>query len=1014
MQLRETRKKGGTPKAVLLLLFFLFVISVSYAQIRTITGTVSASDTKETLPGATVQIKGTTTGVVTDINGKYTFKVPEGKVVLIYSFVGYTTQEIELGAENIVDVMMQLAKTTLPELVVVGYGTLRKSDLTGAVSTVKTDDITKITALNPIESLEGKVAGVQVTSTSGTPGESPMVLIRGIGTFNNTSPVYVVDGVILDDISYLNSADIESMVVLKDASATAIYGNRGANGVILITTKAGKAGEGKTIFTLNGETGWQKIAHKISLLNGTDYANIINEIHPGTYNNVDLLPNTDWQNLIFHMAPIYNFQGSASGSSKSVQYYIGVGYFDQEGIIDKSYYKRLTIKLDNTFELTKNIKFGNNFTITPFSQQVAPDVTFQAYRAQPVIDPYKPDGTFNAVPGVGNPLAALAYSNSTNKGIRAVGNLFAEVSFLKNFVIRSSYGIDAAYNKGESFTPAYEVSPTQFNLYSLLGKAWSDNLTWLWENTISYKKDFGKHYLDVVAGYTMQNSTNEFVNLTGSNIIRDNANFWYIQPTYIYDPSHNISNIGLITNSIDPNLYYSMISYLVRVNYTLFKKYILTLTYRRDGSSKFSQTNRWGDFPSVAAGWNISEEKFMSKLKFLSKLKLRGSWGIIGNDKIGYLSRYSLVNSSLVSVLGTGSYIDPAATYGEIGNNNLKWETTSQVDFGVEAGFFKDRLTGEFDYYDKETYGILVPLSIPAYFGNGLNTLEYFNAAKVQNRGFEFNLGWRDQVGKLKYNIGINGTTISNKVIGIGGISGSDTILYGGYLGNGQYVTASRVGLPIGAFYGYKTDGIFQTQAELNAYPHLMGESGATVGSLRYVDINGDGKIDGRDRTYLGSPIPTFIFGFTLGFEYNGIDLAIDIQGQTGNKIFNAKEVIRPDQYNYESHVLGAWTGPGTSYTEPIASSGGYNYLPSDHFIQDGSFLRFRDIILGYTLPSKITQKAYIQKLRIYLKGDNLFTWTKYTGYTPEIGSTDVLSNGVDFGAYPTTSIYSIGLNLNF
>jgi TonB-linked SusC/RagA family outer membrane protein len=1011
MQIRETRKKSGTPKAMLLLLFFLFVISVSYAQVRTITGTISASDTKETLPGATVQIKGTTTGVVTDINGKYTFKVPEGKVVLIYSFVGYTTQEIELSLQNIVDVLMVPSKTTLSEVVVVGYGTLRKMDLTGAVSTVKTDDITKITAMNPIENLAGKVAGVQVTSASGTPGESPVVRIRGIGTIGDASPIYVVDGVILSDISYLNSADIESITVLKDASATAIYGNRGANGVIVISTKTGKAGEGKTTFTLNGETGWQKVAHKISLLNGKDYANIINEFQPGTYNNVDLLPNTDWQNLIFHMAPIYNFEGSASGASKTVQYYIGVGYFDQEGIIDKSYYKRLTLKIDNTYELTKNIKLGNNITVTPYTQQVAPDVTFQAYRAQPIIDPYKPDGNFNSVPGVGNPLAALAYSNNFNKGVRAVGNLFGEVSFLKNFVIRSSYGIDAAYNKGESFTPAYTVSPTQFNLYSLLGKAWSDNLTWLWENTISYKKDFGKHYLDVVAGYTMQNSTNEFMNLTGSNIIRDNANFWYIQPTYVWDPSHNINNIGLITNNLDPNLYYSMISYLVRVNYTLFKKYILTLTYRRDGSSKFSQSNRWGDFPSIAVGWNTSEEKFMSKLKFLSKLKLRGSWGIVGNDKIPYESRYSLVNSNLVTVLGTGSSADPGATYGMIGNNNLKWETTSQLDVGLETGFFKDRLTGEFDYYDKETYGILVGLTIPAYFGNGLNTKEIFNAAKVQNKGFEFNLGWRDQVGKLKYNFGINGTTISNKIISIGGVSGSDTVLYGGYLGNGQNVTASRVGLPIGAFYGYKTDGLFQTQSELNAYPHLAD---ATVGSLRYIDVNGDGKLDGRDRTYIGSPIPTFIFGFSAGFEYRGIDLAIDIQGQTGNKIFNAKEIIRPDQYNYESHVLNAWTGPGTSYTEPVASSGGYNYLPSDHYVQDGSFLRFRDIILGYTLPSGITKKIYVQKLRIYLKADNLFTWTKYTGYTPEIGSSDALSSGVDFGAYPTTSVYSIGLNLNF
>jgi len=1011
MQLRKTRKKGREVKALLLLFLFLLMMSVSHAQVRTITGTVSASDTKETLPGATVVIKGTTTGAVTDINGKYSIKVPEGKIILVYSFVGYTSQEIDPGAQNILDVLLQPSKTTLSELVVVGYGTLRKMDLTGAVSTVKTDDINKITALNPIENLAGKVAGVSVTSASGTPGSSPVVRIRGIGTIGDASPIYVVDGVILTDISYLNSADIETISVLKDASATAIYGNRGANGVIVITTKTGKSGEGKTIFTLNGETGWQKLAHKISLLNGKEFATIINEFKPGTYNNIDLVPNTDWQNQIFHIAPIYNFEGSAAGSSKTVRYYVGVGYFDQEGIIDKSYYKRLTLKIDNTYELTKDIRLGNNITVTPYTQQVAPDVTFQAYRAQPVIEPYLPDGNFNAVPGVGNPLAALAYSNSFNKGIRAVGNLFAEVTFLKDFMIKSSYGIDASYNKGESFTPAYTVSPTQFNLYSLLGKAYSDDLSWLWENTISYKKDFGKHYLDIVAGYTMQNSTNEFVNLTGQNIIRDDPNFWYIQPTYVWDPSHNINNIGQIGNSIDPNAYFSMISYLVRVNYTLFKKYILTLTYRRDGSSKFSQSNRWGDFPSIAVGWNTTEEKFMRNIKFLSKLKLRGSWGIVGNDKIPYESRYSLVNSGIVTVLGTGSFVDPAATYGMIGNNNLKWETTSQIDVGLETGFFKDRLTADFDYYDKETYGILVGLTIPAYFGNGLNTKEVFNAAKVQNRGFEFSLGWRDQAGKLKYNFGINGTTISNKIISIGGVSGSDTVLYGGYLGNGQSVTASRVGLPIGAFYGYKTNGLFQTQAELNAYPHLAD---ATVGSLRFVDVNGDGKLDGRDRTYLGSPIPTFIFGFSAGFEYMGIDLAIDIQGQTGNKIFNAKEIIRPDQYNYESHVINAWTGPGTSYTEPIASAGGYNYLPSDHYVQDGSFLRIRDIILGYTLPIKITQKIYVQKLRIYLKADNLLTWTKYTGYTPEIGSGDPLSSGVDFGAYPTTSVYSIGLNLIF
>ena len=1005
-------RKKRCLKAFLLLGILFLLTSVSYAQVRTVTGTISASDTKETLPGATVLIKGTTTGTVTDINGKYTLKVPEGKIVLVFSFIGYATQEVELGVQNIVDVVLGLEKTTLPEVVVVGYGTLRKNDLTGSVSTIKTDELTKITALNPMESLSGKVAGVQIMQSDGTPGEAPIVLIRGIGTIGDASPIYVVDGVILNDISFLNSSDIESMSVLKDASATAIYGNRGANGVIIITTKSGKVGEnGKTTFILNGETGWQKVAHEIPLLNGKDFAIVMNEISPGSYNNVNAVPNTNWQKEIFHLAPIYNFQGSASGSSKTVQYYIGLSYFGQEGIIDKSYYRRLTLKIDNTYELTKDFKIGNNFTITPFSQQIAPNVTYEAYRALPTIEPYNSVGYYNSVPGVGNPLADLAYSNNFNKGIRATGNMYGEVTFLKNFVVKSSYGIDASYTQGVNFTPAFSVSPTQYNLFSSLGKAYTDYLTWLWESTISYKKDFGRHYLDIVAGYTMQNATNEFVSLTGQNIIRDNSNFWYIQPNYIVDPSNNINNVSKITNTVDPNMYFSMISYLVRVNYTLLKKYVVTLTYRRDGSSKFNESNRWGDFPSAALAWNMSEEKFMSNIKWLSKLKLRGSWGILGNDKIPYLSRYSLVDNSIVSVFGISPAAIPGASYGAIGNNNLKWETTSQLDIGLEAGFFKDRLTAEFDYYDKETYGILVPLTIPAYFGNGLGTTEIFNAAKVQNRGLELSLNWRDQVGKLRYSFSVNGTTIANKVLSIGGVSGSDTILYGGYLANGIPVTASRVGLPIGAFYGYKTDGIFQTQAELNAYPHL---SGAQVGDLRFVDVNGDGKIDNRDRTYLGSPIPKFIFGCSINFEYEGVDLAIDIQGQTGNKIFNAKAIVRPDQYNYESNVLGAWTGPGTSNSEPIASSGGNNYLPSDHFVQDGSFLRIRDLILGYTLPQKITKKAYIQKLRIYLKADNLLTWTKYTGYTPEIGSTDVLSNGVDYGAYPTTSVYSIGINLNF
>jgi TonB-linked SusC/RagA family outer membrane protein len=999
-----------------LFLFLGFGLSSS-AQIRTVKGTVTTTDTKETLPGATIQVKGTTEGAVTDIDGNYTVKISQAKVVLIFSYIGYKTKEVEVTVQLKVDVELEPQKTTLDEVVVIGYGSVRKSDLSGSVGTVKSDDITKITALNPVQSLQGNVTGVQVTSTSGTPGENPAVRIRGVGTFGNSNPIYVVDGVIVDDISFLNSNDITSMEVLKDASASAIYGSRGANGVIMVTTKMGKATEGKTVFNFSGEVGIQKLAKKIDLLNGHDFAVIRNEINPGSYNNVDAVPNTDWQDLIFKSAPIFDFQLSASGSSKAVQYYISGSYFKQGGIIEKSNYERITLKINNIYNFSEYVKFGNNITVAPYSQQVAPGVTWAAYRAWPTLVPYYADGSFGVVPGVGNPLADIEYSNNYNKGVRGVGNLFGEVNFLKMFTFKSSFGVDAGYNLSESFTPAFTVyNPDgtisqQQNLMSRLNKSTNYTFTWLWENTLNFKKEFGKHSIDAVAGYTMQNTTSDGFSLAGANLIRDDPSFWYIQPSYIYDPANNVNTINSIYESVDLNQYYSMISYLFRVNYVFNKRYILTATFRSDGSSKFSSNTRYATFPSFALGWNVSQEKFLQNVKWLNKLKIRASWGKLGNDKIPYWDRYARVESNILAIFGTNGDPNTGATYGINGNPDLKWEVTTQTDIGLEFSLFDSRLTAEFDYYNKQTDDILILLSVPGYFGNGSGAKVRFNAASVVNRGFEFNLGWRDQIGKLKYNIGVLGTTIHNEVLKIGGISGVDDALIGGYLGNGIPVTRSVVGLPIGSFYGYQTDGVFQSQAELDAYPH-DGQAG--VGDLRFVDVNSDGKIDGRDRTNIGSPIPTFIFGFNFGIEIIGFDLSVNVQGQTGNKIFNAKEVVRPDPYNFESHVLNRWTGPGTSNTEPRASFGGYNYTPSDHFIQDGSFIRIRNLVLGYTLPVAWSAKISMQKLRVYVKADNLYTWTKFTGYTPEIGSGDVLSAGIDYGIYPITAVYSVGINLNF
>lgn len=999
-------------RAFVVTLAVLFIFTpVALTQEKTITGKVIASDTKEPMPGVNVIVKGKTIGTMTGVDGTYTIKVPSDNDVLVYSFIGYANQEIPVAGKSVINVTLEQQKTALDEVVVVGYGTVKKSDLTGSVGVIKSDDLTKITSLNPEQSLQGKVTGVQVTSTSGAPGAAPFIRVRGVGTFNNSAPIFVVDGVILDDISFLNSADIASMEVLKDASATAMYGSRGANGVIIITTKSGKMGETKPSFSYSGEYGIQNLAKKISLLNGKEFATIANEIQAGTYNNTDLVPNTDWQSLIFHTAPMQNHQLSVSGGTKSTQYYIGLGYFRQEGIIDKSNFQRITLKFNNKYNLSPIFRIGNNISLAPYQQQNAPNVTYSVYRAQPVLKPYYPDGSYGVVYNVGNPLADLAYSNDFNKGIRGVGDIYAEASFFHSLTFKSSFGIDAAYNKAISFAPQYTVynpdgtASQQQNVMSRLNKGFSDNLTWLWENTLTFDKTFGKHAINAVAGYTMQQATSEYFNIPATNIIRDGRDFWYISGLT------NLSTTYLsITNGVDPGLYYSMMSYLFRTNYSYDGKYLFTVTFRRDGSSKFAQKNRFGNFPSFAAGWNVSREEFMKNIPLINNLKVRASWGQIGNDKIQYWNRYA-ATQNLVAVFGTSPVTSSAVTYGTSGNPNLKWETTTQSDLGLEIGVLDNRLTGEFDYYHRITRDILIDLTTPGYLGNGQGQKITFNAAQVLNTGFEANVTWKDHISDVNYSVSINGSTIHNDVQKVGGSSGVDTVLFGGYLANGAASTASRVGLPIGAFYGYKTDGIFQSNEDLNAYPH---SSQAGVGDLRFVDVSGDKKIDGRDRTYIGSPIPKFIFGLNYQMSYKGFDFSFDLQGQTGNKILNAKDIVRPDPYNFEKHVLNRWTGPGTSNTEPKPSWGGYNYSISDRFVLDGSFLRLRNIMIGYSLPGSVINKLKMNELRLYLKATNLFTLTRYTGYTPEIGSSDVISNGIDSGIYPITAAYSFGVNLTF
>ncbi|MEQ9377082.1 MAG: TonB-dependent receptor [Imperialibacter sp.] len=991
--------------------------ATAVAQASVVKGKVTSQDDGEGLPGVSIQVEGTSRGTVTDFEGTYSVELQSGDSRLIYSFIGYKTVTLDVGSRSVIDLVMEPDVEQLEEIVVVGYGVQRKSDVTGAVASVRGADLTKIPAANPMQALQGKVAGVQVSSGSGQPGAAPVVRIRGVGTFNDSSPIYVVDGVILSDISFLNSSDIQSMEVLKDASATAIYGSRGANGVVIITTKQGKIGDEQTTFSVNTEYSVQKLSKKIDLLNGKEFATVVNDINPGSYNNVDAVPNTDWQDLIFDVAPIQNHQVSATGATKKTQYYVGLGYFNQQGIIDKSKYERLTLKLNNTYKFSDNVRLGNNITVAPYSQQVAPGVVYQVYRAQPVAVPRYDDGSFGVVPNVGNPLADLENSNNFNKGLRTVGNVFTDIKLFKDFTFRSSFGVDMAYNKNKSFTPAYTVynadgtASQQQNLYSDLSKENRENFTWLWENTMTYNKEFGVHRVEGLTGFTSQKTTSEYLSIRGENILRDGQDFWYLRPSYIVDESNNINTLNSIANGVDAGQYYSMASVLFRVNYTYDERFLFTGTFRRDGSSKFTDNNKYASFPSLALGWNVINESFMQNINALTNLKVRASWGAIGNEKIRYNRQFSLVQNELNPVFGVEEALNPGASYGVTGNPDLKWETTYQTDVGLEFGMLNQRLTGELDYYRRETQDILVDLLTPGHLGNGQGQRVTYNAGSVLNSGFEFNLGWSDEVQGVKYRIGALGSTVHNEVLSVGGNSGVDSTLVGGYLGDGRPVTLSREGLPIGAFYGYQIDGVFQNQTELDAYPH---DSQARPGDVIIRDVNGDGRISLADRTYMGSPIPTFIYGFNLEASYKGFDINVDFQGQMGNKIFNGKEVVRPDPYNFERHVINRWTGDGTSTTEPRASFGGLNFSPSSRFIQDGSFLRFRNMTVGYTIPEAALERINMNQVRVYVRGTNLFTATKFTGYSPEFGSEDVLSSNIDRGAYPVSAIYSAGLNISF
>lgn len=1011
------------------LFVFLFISAFAFAQERTVKGRVTSPD-GQGIPGVSVLLMGTNVGTITDIDGEYQLSftdslslIENSPSVLVFSSVGFVSQQKVLGTQSMIEVQMLEDTVQLEEVVVIGYGSVRKSDLTGSVSSVKGTDLTKIPSANAEQALQGKVAGVQVTSNSGAPGEPPSIRIRGVGTLNNSAPLFVVDGVFFEDITFLNSSDIESMEVLKDASSTAIYGSRGANGVILITTKQGEVGDGRPTVNVSTEYAIQRIENKIDLLNGREFGAAVNDIFPGTYSNLDALDDIDWQDLVFkETAPLQNYQLSVSGGSEKMTYYVGAGIFDQQGIIPKSNYQRISLKINNSYKLSDNVKVGHNFSVSRYTRVDVPNVVPTVYRAWPINGPFITDpangtiGDFAEVNGSSNALAALEFSNDKTKGVRAVGNFYMDVKFLNNFTFKSSVGIDWDNSDKTVFSPKFFVSTKQQNEENDLTLTNRDNSLWVWENTLSYDRVFDIHRINAIVGYTLQEENRKSLIGGVEGLIRETEDFRYIGDVQNSNGDPNSRVSGSTAES------FSILSYLFRVNYTLMDKYLLTMTGRIDGSSKFGKSNQYGFFPSFGIGWNIGDENFLSTSNVITNLKLRGSWGITGNEKIPVDSRFPLVESGLNAVFGPNEDLVLGASLDKTSNEDLKWESTTQTDVGLEIGLFKNKLTAEFDYYRRVTSDILVEVISPGHLGNGDFARVVDNVGEVLNYGFEYNVTWRHKVGDLEYNIGLLGNTVHNEIRKLGSSTGANSEIRNGDLRNGELVTLSTIGLPIGAFNGYKVVGVFQNQGELDAFPSLPGQR---VGDLRFEDVDGNDVLDANDRTFIGSPIPDLVFGINLGLAYKGFDFSANISGQTGNKIYNGKKAVRPELANFESVVNDRWTGEGTSNTEPRLTAGGTNFNASTYFIEDGSFVRLRNIVVGYSFPSRLLDKINVKQARIYLKGTNVFTLTEYSGYTPEIGtsrnennsearSDNVLSSGIDLGVYPITSVYSLGLNLTF
>ena len=989
----------------------------SYEVQAVITGKVTG-DNNTPLSGVSVQVKGTNKGTVTNAEGVFSINVGDNDV-LVFSYIGYETQEIAVAGKKEINAIMVLSNKQLDQVVVVGYGTQRKIDVTGSVAQVKGDDISKQASTNPISALQGKVAGVQITN-SGAPGASPQIRIRGLGTvYGDPNPLYVVDGVWFNDISFLNPADIENISILKDASSESIYGIRAANGVVLITTKKGKSGQAVVNYT--GYVGMQHVTNQVEMANANEYATMINELYDSTLlNPSDYGTGTDWYHQILRNAFVTNHQVSLSGGGEKSTYNFSLGYLDQDGIVEKNNYKRYTARLQNDFQVLKSLKVGYTVTTAASNSQDIPGGIFhEIFSAYPVLPVYYADGSYGD-PGdypLGdgakfNPQVTLDFFNQKSRVYRLTGNAYADVKFLRHFTFHTSLGGEYADGRVVNYLPVYKATLNQQNATSKLTLTDDHTRNWILENTLTYDTKLGDHSIKILAGQSAQSYRYTKTVGTADDVPNNSEGDYYLDMgTNVLIHDVDVNNPS---NPAFP-LFSTISSYFGRLNYSFQGKYMLTASMRADGSSKFTGDNRWGYFPSFGAGWIISQESFMKNQRLFNNLKLRGSWGKIGNVSVpANLSIQTITQSPyLTAIFGDQSY--PGASINTVVPPVTYWERGIGTDVGLEASMLNNRLFIELDYYNKKTEKAIFDIPILSSVGTGTGTI-IGNQADFQNRGFEVTINWKGNINQnLSYSIGGNLGINNNKVLSV--TTGANPI-YGGGGGatGGALTTRTVVGQPIGQFFGYIVDGIFQTDEEAanSAQPD------AKAGDFKYRDISGsagkpDNTISGLDRVPIGNPNPKFSYGLNTNWTYKEFDLTVDFQGVAGVDIYNANLGLRYGSENFTKDFYdNRWHGQGTSNTYPsVFIGGGKNYLPNSFFVESGSYFRIRNAQLGYTLPQNLINRLGIKRFRVYVNAQNALNFFKYKGFSPEVGGSPT-NAGIDANVYPLYATYNFGVNVTF